>query len=65
MKERLRSSPRHGYSESFETRSLPTLTHCFPRNFTFYVAHPIRSILVGPALLVRFAQGARERLGTR
>jgi hypothetical protein len=27
-----------------ETRSLPTLTHCFPRNFTFYVAHPIRSI---------------------
>jgi hypothetical protein len=31
-------------SESFETRSLPTLTHCFPRNFTFYVAHPIRSI---------------------
>jgi hypothetical protein len=31
-------------SESIETRSLPTLTHCFPRNFTFYVAHPIRSI---------------------
>jgi hypothetical protein len=31
-------------SESVETRSLPTLTHCFPRNFTFYVAHPIRSI---------------------
>ena len=29
---------------SIETRSLPTLTHCFPRNFTFYVAHPIRSI---------------------
>jgi hypothetical protein len=29
---------------NIETRSLPTLTHCFPRNFTFYVAHPIRSI---------------------
>src|SRR6266567_6541866 len=42
MNEKLRSSPRH--SESFETRSLPTLTHCFPRNFTFYVSHPIRSI---------------------
>jgi len=23
---------------------LPTLAHCFPRNFTLYVAHPIRSI---------------------
>ena len=31
-------------SESIETRSLPTLAHCFPRNFTFYVSHPIRSI---------------------
>jgi hypothetical protein len=29
---------------NLETRSLPALTHCFPRNFTFYVAHPIRSI---------------------
>ena len=29
---------------SIEIRSLPTLAHCFPRNFTFYVAHPIRSI---------------------
>jgi type I restriction enzyme M protein len=27
-----------------ETRSLPTLTHCFPRSFTFYVAFPVRSI---------------------
>src|SRR6266487_6159691 len=42
MNEKLRSSPRH--SENFETRSLPPLTHCFPRNFTFYVSHPIRSI---------------------
>jgi hypothetical protein len=29
---------------SIEIRSLPTLAHCFPRSFTFYVAHPIRSI---------------------
>jgi len=28
-----------------ETRSLPALTHSYPRHFTFYVAHPIRSIL--------------------
>jgi hypothetical protein len=35
---------RTSNSERFETRSLPTLTHCFSRNFTFYVAHPIRSI---------------------
>src|SRR6185437_7460256 len=29
---------------SVETRSLPTLARCFPRSFTFYVAHPIHSI---------------------
>ena len=29
---------------SFETRSFPTLTRSYPRRFTFYVAHPIRSI---------------------
>jgi type I restriction enzyme, R subunit len=28
-----------------EIRSLPTLAHCFPRSFTFYVAPPGRSIL--------------------
>src|SRR5437588_4042554 len=28
-----------------ETHSLPTLARCYPRSFTFYVAHPIRSIL--------------------
>jgi hypothetical protein len=28
-----------------ETRSLPTLTHCFPRSFTSYVAHLIHSIV--------------------
>jgi hypothetical protein len=36
-------------STSIETRSLPTLTRSYPRHFTFYVAHPIRSI---PPLLV-------------
>jgi len=34
----------HRRLRNVETRSLPTLTHCFPRNFTFYVSHPIRSI---------------------
>jgi hypothetical protein len=29
---------------AFETHSLPTLTRSYPRRFTFYVAHPIRSI---------------------
>jgi len=28
-----------------ETRSVPTLSRCYPRSFTFYVANPIRSIL--------------------
>ncbi len=28
-----------------EIRSLPALTQCFSRSFTFYVAHPARSIL--------------------
>jgi hypothetical protein len=28
----------------FETRSLPALTCSYPRHFTFYVAHPTRSI---------------------
>ena len=30
---------------AFETCSLPTLTRSYPRRFTSYVAHPIRSIL--------------------
>jgi hypothetical protein len=29
---------------AYQIRSLPALTHCFPRSFTFYVVHPIRSI---------------------
>ena len=29
---------------TIETRSLPTLARCYHRSFTFYVAHPIRSI---------------------
>jgi len=28
----------------FETRSLPALTRSYPCRFTFYVAHPVRSI---------------------
>src|SRR6266403_184204 len=28
-----------------ETRSLPALTRCYARSFTFYVARPARSIL--------------------
>jgi hypothetical protein len=28
----------------FETCSLPALSRSYPRHFTFYVAHPIRSI---------------------
>jgi hypothetical protein len=41
-----RNAPYDRYPgvRNVETRSLPTLTHCFPRNFTFYVPHPIRSI---------------------
>src|SRR6266550_1613954 len=30
---------------SIETRSLPTLTRCYPRSFTFYVAPPTHSIV--------------------
>jgi hypothetical protein len=47
---------------SVETRSLPTLAHCFPRNFTFYVAHPIRSIhttVSGPSKIVRLITSVR------
>src|SRR5207247_9341233 len=29
---------------AFETRSLPSFTRSYPRHFTFFVAHPIRSI---------------------
>jgi hypothetical protein len=29
---------------TIETRSLPTLARCYYCSFTFYVAHPIRSI---------------------
>jgi prepilin-type N-terminal cleavage/methylation domain-containing protein len=40
-----RAKPRRPFSLSvFETPSLPTLRRCYPRSFTFYVAHPIRSI---------------------
>src|SRR5262245_24308208 len=48
--DRLRASNReplgpHDLTDvTIETRSLPTLARCYPRSFTFYVAHPIRSI---------------------
>jgi putative endonuclease len=35
---------KSGARRRFETRSFPTLPRCFPRSFTFYVAHPVRSI---------------------
>src|SRR6266550_3758205 len=37
-----------------ETRSLPALARCYPRSFTFYVAHPIRSILTSSFFLLPF-----------
>jgi hypothetical protein len=47
-----------------ETRSLPALTHSYPRRFTFYVAHPIRSILPSTfrllSFLVRFDSAAND-----
>jgi len=47
--EDLPTSPGYGVTgqarpRPIEIRSLPTLAHCFPRSFTFYVAHPIRSV---------------------
>jgi hypothetical protein len=35
-----------------ETRSLPALARCYPRSFTFYVAHPGRSILPSSILII-------------
>jgi hypothetical protein len=44
---------------AFETRSLPALTRSYPRRFTFYVAHPNRSIVSRslPAMLDRYLRG--------
>src|SRR5205814_7193009 len=39
---------KSGGRAAFETRSFPTLPRCFPRSFTFYVAHPVRSIPARP-----------------
>ena len=46
---RLLAATRHGFTfyvadpiSSIETRSLPTLTHCFPRNFTLITRSPRR-----------------------
>src|SRR6476646_10427347 len=35
-----------------ETRSMPALARCYPRSFTFYVAHPARSILTSSFLIL-------------
>ena len=43
----------------FETRSLPALTRCYPRSFTFYVAPPNRSIRISCFELRIFAKGDR------
>jgi hypothetical protein len=46
---------------SIETRSLPTLTRCFPRSFTFYVAPPAISIVEDlEAALSQFATIAAD-----
>ncbi|HEY4270393.1 MAG TPA: hypothetical protein VGM65_00140 [Candidatus Udaeobacter sp.] len=44
-----------------ETRSLPALTRCYPCSFTFYVAHPIHSIVEDlQAALPEFAEIASD-----
>ncbi|MEP7015980.1 MAG: DUF885 domain-containing protein [Verrucomicrobiota bacterium] len=48
-------SPFPNSSFLIETHSLPALARCYPRSFTFYVAHPIRSI---PIFLVALAFSA-------
>jgi hypothetical protein len=40
----LNQQRRHPCYFLIETHSLPTLFRCYLRSFTFYVAHPIRSI---------------------
>ncbi len=44
-----------------ETHSLPMLTRSYPRRFTFYVAHPARSV----AGLVAASEPVDALLGTR
>src|SRR5262245_25896477 len=48
--------PSHFSMKTFrvETRSLPALARCYPRSFTFYVAHPIRSTLTSAFILLTF-----------
>ena len=49
-------------NSTIETRSLPTLARCYPRSFTFYVAHPVRSIqtLLTSSFLLLTLRGARH-----
>jgi hypothetical protein len=49
----------------FETRSLPALTRCYPRSFTFYVAPPDRSIRISSRELRIFAKGDRVNYARR
>jgi hypothetical protein len=44
-----------GFPRLIETRSLPTLTRSYPRRYTFYVAHPARSIRSSQPPAVKFA----------
>jgi hypothetical protein len=48
--------------QSIEIRSLPTLTHCFPRSFTFYVAQPKRSIRRLPSTAYSFAHSIARKV---
>jgi hypothetical protein len=44
-------------AQEIEIRSLPTLTYCYPRSFTFYVVHPIQAIVEDlQAALAQFAE---------
>src|SRR2546429_8451534 len=52
------STPRPSFSFLIETHSLPTLAHCYPRSFTFYVAQPIRSILTSSFFLLTLVRYA-------
>jgi len=41
----------YGFLPELKTRSLPALARSYPRHFTFYLAHPIRTV---PGFLIDF-----------
>ena len=49
---------------AFETPSLPALTRSYPCRFTFYVAHPIRSIQFSAFSRPQFYQQSTLNLST-